>query len=90
MNVAPVAYAINVLRSSIDDCHKNACTINIKMSVNDAFRIVINYSRVTLQIVASLTDNSRGVIYARNMFTVIVQASGVLKSQKRCDAQNKL
>ncbi len=64
--------------------------VNIKMSVNDAFRIVINDSRATLQIVASLTDNSRGVIYDRNMFIVIVQASGVLKSQKRCDAQNKL
>jgi hypothetical protein len=42
------------------------------MSVNDASRIVIDNSRVTLQIVASLTDNSRGIIYDRNLF--IVQA----------------
>ncbi len=32
------------------------------MSENDASRIVIDDSRVMLQIVASLTDNSRGVI----------------------------
>ncbi len=43
------------------------------MSVNDASGIVIDDSRVKLQIVASLTDNSRGVIYNCNMF--IVQAS---------------
>ncbi len=30
----------------------------------------IDDSRVTLQIVASLTDNSRGVIYDQNMFVV--------------------
>ncbi len=45
------------------------------MSVNDASRIIIDYSRVMLQIVASLTDNSRGVIYDHNMF--IVQAIGL-------------
>ncbi len=42
------------------------------MSVNDASRIVIDNSRVMLQILASLTDNSRGIIYNRNLF--IVQA----------------
>ncbi len=45
------------------------------MSVNDASNIVIDDSRVTLQIVASLTDNSRGVIYYCNVF--IVQATGL-------------
>ncbi len=45
------------------------------MIVNDASRIVIRDSRVTLQIVASLSDDSRGIIYDRNMF--IVQATGV-------------
>ncbi len=35
--------------------------------------IVIDDSRVTLQIVASLTDNSTGIIYDRNVF--IVQAT---------------
>jgi hypothetical protein len=33
------------------------------MSVNDAFRIVIDDPRVMLQIVTSLIDDSRGVIY---------------------------
>jgi hypothetical protein len=33
------------------------------MSVNDACRIIIDDSKVMLHIVASLTDNSRGVIY---------------------------
>jgi hypothetical protein len=45
------------------------------MIVNDASRIAMNNSRVTLQIVASLTDNSRGIIYDHNVF--IVQAAGV-------------
>jgi len=40
------------------------------MSVNDTSTITIDDSGVTLQIVASFTDNSRGVIYDRNMFTV--------------------
>ncbi len=42
------------------------------MSLNDTSRIVIDNSRVMLQIVVSLTDNSKGVFYNRNMF--IVQA----------------
>ncbi len=46
------------------------------MSVNDASKIAIDNSRVMTQIVASLTNNSRGVIYNRNMF--IVQATGYL------------
>ncbi len=37
------------------------------MSVNDTSRIVIDDSRVTLQIVASLTDNSAGILYNSNM-----------------------
>ncbi len=41
------------------------------MSENDASRIVIDDSRVTLQIVASLSDNSRGIIYDCIMFTVL-------------------
>jgi hypothetical protein len=45
------------------------------MSENDASRIIIDYSRVMLQIVALLTDNSWGIIYDCNMF--IVQATGV-------------
>ncbi len=40
------------------------------MIVNDVYRIVIEDSGVTLQIVASLTDNSRGVIDNCNMFIV--------------------
>ncbi len=41
-----------------------------------AHKIIINASRVMPQIVASLTDDSCGVIYDRNLF--IVQAT-VLK-----------
>jgi hypothetical protein len=37
------------------------------MSVNDASKIVIDDHRLLLQIVASITDNSRGVIYDRNV-----------------------
>ncbi len=46
------------------------------MSLNDASRIIIDNSRVMLPIVASLTDDSRGIIYDRNMF--IVQAAVVI------------
>ncbi len=45
------------------------------MSVNDASRILKKNSRVMLQIVASLTDDSRGIIYDHNVF--IVQVAGV-------------
>ncbi len=39
------------------------------MSKNDASRIVIHDLRVMLQIVASLTDNSRGVIYDNKVYS---------------------
>jgi hypothetical protein len=41
------------------------------MCENDASGIVSDDSRVMLQIVVSLTDDSRGIIYKQNM--VIVQ-----------------
>ncbi len=40
------------------------------MSENDASRIVIDYSSVAILIVASLTDDFRGVIYNCYMFIV--------------------
>jgi hypothetical protein len=40
------------------------------MSVKDASKIVIDDSRVMLQIVMSLTDDSIDVIYDCNIFTV--------------------
>ncbi len=40
------------------------------MSVNDACMIVIGNSWVMLQIVVSLTDDFRGIIYDRDMFIV--------------------
>jgi hypothetical protein len=43
------------------------------MSEKDASRIIIDDSIVMLQIVASLSDNSRGVLYNCNM--LIVQAT---------------
>ncbi len=57
------------------------------MSVNDASRIVIDNSRVMLQIVASLTDNSIGVIYNRNMF--IVQATEMTSFRGQARRGNK-
>ncbi len=45
------------------------------MSVKDASKIVIDDSRVMLQIVMSLTNGSMGVIYDCNMF--LVQATSV-------------
>jgi len=41
------------------------------MSVNDTSMIVIDDCRVSLQIVASSTDDSRGIIYNCNMFMVM-------------------
>jgi hypothetical protein len=38
----------------------DACTVNV---TNDASRIAIDDPRVTLLIVASLTDDSKGIIY---------------------------
>ncbi len=49
------------------------------MCLNDASNIVIDDSRVKLQIVAPLTDDSGGVIYNQNMFIVNVL---VISSQK--------
>ncbi len=46
----------------------------LKVSVKDASGIVIVDFSVMLQIVASLTDNSRVIIYNRNTF--IVQDAG--------------
>jgi hypothetical protein len=46
------------------------------MSANDAYWIIIDDSTVTLLIVASLTEDSRGVIYDCNVF--IVQATACL------------
>jgi hypothetical protein len=40
------------------------------MSVNDSSRNVIHNYTVMLQIVTSLTDDSRGVIYDLSMFIV--------------------
>ncbi len=42
---------------------------------------VVNYAlRVMLQIVASLTDDSRAVIYDRNMFIVQATGSNIIKT----------
>jgi hypothetical protein len=47
------------------------------MNVNHASRIVFDDSNVTFQIVAILTDSSRGIIYYHNMF--IAQATSLKK-----------
>jgi hypothetical protein len=51
------------------------------MSVNDVSRIIIDDSKVMLQIVAPFTDNSRGVIYNCRIF--IVQASSQQPMSKK-------
>ncbi len=51
------------------------------MSIDDASRIVIDNSRVMLLIVGSLTNNSRGVIYNRNMFKVQATAAEELHAK---------
>ena len=56
----------------------DTCIINF---INDASKIVIDNSRVMLQIVASLTDGFRGIIYDRIMFKV--QATGGRTSPER-------
>jgi hypothetical protein len=52
------------------------------MSENDASRIIIDDSRVMLQIVESLIDDSRGVIYNCNMFIVKVTAAAGSAEEK--------
>ncbi len=47
------------------------------MSVNDASRITIDECRVTLQIVASLIDNSSGLYYKH--ITIIIDAASVVR-----------
>ncbi len=59
----------------------DAFTINI---INDASVIVIDDSRVTLQIVAPLTDDSRGVIYNRNVFIVEATVHGLFDEASLC------
>jgi hypothetical protein len=49
----------------------DACTINITNEVNYASRIIIDNSRLMLQIVSSLSNNSRGAIDDRKMFIVL-------------------
>ncbi len=51
----------------------DACTINIVDELYNGSKIIIDDSRATLQIVTSLTDDSRGVICDCNIF--IIQAT---------------
>jgi hypothetical protein len=55
------------------------------MSLNDASRIVIDDSRVMLQMVASVTDNSRVVIYDHIMFIVHATELSVLFKNFSCN-----
>jgi len=51
------------------------------MRVNDASRIVLDDSRLTLQLVATPIDNSWGVIYNRDMF--MEQAIGLEMNEEK-------
>ncbi len=62
----------------------DTCTTSI---INDTSKIVIYKFRVTLQIVASLTDDSRGIIYNHDMF--IVKAMGHKGLQKHREGNTK-
>ncbi len=58
------ACTLNTLRMSINDRHKWCLHHeHLKMSENDASKIVIDDYTVMLKIMASLTGNSRRVIY---------------------------
>ncbi len=50
----------------------------------------IDDSRVTLQIVASLTDNSRGVIYDQNMFVVQATDCQIANNLLNCYSREAL
>ncbi len=59
----------------------DACTINVSRSVIDGSRsinyknvMIVNDTRMMPQLGASLTDDSRSIIYNCNMF--IIQAAG--------------
>jgi hypothetical protein len=56
-----VYHHLNVALTLLEDTTV-ACTINILRSSNDASRTVFDGSRVLLQIVVSLTNNSKGII----------------------------
>ncbi len=58
------------------------------MSVSDASRITIDNFRVTLQIVASLTDDSRGTTYDHNTF--IAQTTGLVVEDKKGFEKNEI
>ncbi len=59
------------------------------MSENDASKIIIDDSKVMLQIVASLTDNSRSIIYDHNMLMVQGTEVNVLKLFSLTSAASK-
>ncbi len=46
---------------------RDVCTINI---IHEASVMIIDDSKVMLQIVAPLSNDYRGVIYSHNVFTV--------------------
>jgi len=72
----PVAYTIIILRLSYDDHHEWCLYYKLVVALALALDRIINYAnRVMLQIVASLTDDPRGIIYYHEMF--IIQATGL-------------
>jgi len=65
---------VPLISLSFLDVYGYTYTINIVNEWKNAYRISIDTSRVMLQILASLTDDSIGIICDCNMF--IVQAIG--------------
>jgi hypothetical protein len=67
------AMACTINTSWLPTVISSACTINIIDELYNGSKVIIDDSIVTLQFVASLTDDSRGVIYDCNIF--IIQAT---------------
>ncbi len=61
----------------------DASTINI---INDSFRSVTDNSRVILQMMASRTDDSRGVIYNRYMLYIVHASDDKVQVGLRCSS----
>ncbi len=72
-----MAYTIDMLQLSYDDCNEECLYYKCVVTLAFALARVVNYTpRVTLQIVVSLTADPRGVIY--NCKMLIAKTSGLI------------
>jgi hypothetical protein len=66
----------------MDNCKRRLYFIALIRVMKYASRVISYAPRVTLIFAEPLTDDTRGIIYDRNMF--IVQASGLTMSTNFC------